>query len=169
MKKLLAILMIMMLAVLPAAAEEEGFKFTALDMEGNTVTEAIFADYDVTMVNVWATWCGYCIEEMPMFPELKEMLPENANLITICDDASYKTEAVNKILEDVGANFTTLQANEDLYNGIMMYAYAFPTTLFVDSEGRLIGQPIMGVPSMDLEEAKNAYYQAIMLRLNIIE
>ena len=169
MKKLLALVMALLLSVLPAMAQEEGFKFTTVDMQGNEVTEAIFADYDVTMVNVWATWCGYCIEEMPMFPLLKDKLPKNANLITICDDAAFETDTVNQILESVGANFTTLQANEELYAGLMGYVYAFPTTLFVDSEGKLIGQPIVGVPSMDLEEAMNAYYQAIMLRLNIIE
>lgn len=170
MKKLLAIVLMLMLIALPAMAEEKkGFEFTTVDMNGNEVTEAIFEPYDITMVNIWATWCGYCIEEMPMFPELKDMLPENANLITICEDASYEPELTAQILESVGANFTTLQANEEIYTEILSNVYGFPTTLFVDENGRVIGQPIIGVPSMDLEEAKAAYYQAIMLRLNIIE
>jgi len=170
MKKLLALMMALMLMVLPAMAEEEGgFKFTTVDMDGNEVTEAIFADYDVTMVNIWATWCGYCIEEMPFFPELKEKLPENANLITICEDASYEPELTKEILESVGANFTTLQANEEIYTQILSNIYGFPTTIFVDSEGKVIGQPMVGVPSMDHEEALNAYYQAVMLRLNVIK
>jgi len=170
MKKLLALMMALMLMVLPAMAEEEGgFKFTTVDMDGNEVTEAIFADYDVTMVNIWATWCGYCVEEMPGFAALKDRLPENANLITICEDASYEPELAAEILESVGANFTTLQVNEEVFNEILANVYAFPTTIFVDENGEVIGQPIVGVPSMDLEEAMNAYYQAIMLRLNIIE
>ena len=169
MKKLLAILLMLMLAAMPAMAEEQGLSFTALDMEGNEVTEAIFADYDVTMVNIWATWCGYCIEEMPGFAALKDRLPENANLITICEDASYEPELTAEILDSVGANFTTIQANEEIYTKILSGVYGFPTTIFVDETGALIGQPIVGVPSMNLEEAMNAYYQAIMLRLNIIE
>ena len=167
MKKFIAILLAMMLLAMPAMAE--GLRFTAQDMDGNTVTEAIFADYDVTMINIWATWCGYCIEEMPGFPALKDKLPENANLITICEDASYEPELTAEILESVGANFTTIQANEEIYKNILSNIYGFPTTLFVDENGEVIGQPIVGVPSLDLEEAMNAYYQAIMLRLNIIE
>lgn len=170
MKKIIALLMVMLLLVLPAMAEEGGgFKFTALDMEGNEVTEAIFAPYEVTMVNIWATWCGYCIDEMPFFPELKDKLPENANLITICEDASMEPELTKEILDSVGANFTTIQANEEIYNQILSNIYGFPTTIFVNSEGKVVGQPIVGVPSMDHEEALNAYYQAVMLRLNIIK
>ena len=169
MKKLLAIIVALMLIALPAMAEEAGVKFTALDMEGNEVTEAIFADYEVTMINFWATWCGYCIDEMPILPVLKDKLPENANLITICDDAAAESETVNQILESAGANFTTLQANEEIYGTLMKYVYAFPTTIFVDENGEIIGQPMVGVPSLDHEEALNAYYQAVMLRLNIVE
>ena len=168
MKKMIAIVMMLMLIVLPAMAEEEGLRFTTVDMEGNEVTEAIFADYDVTMVNIWATWCGYCIEEMPGFPGLKDSLPENANLITICEDAGYEPELTAEILDSIGANFTTLQANEEIYTNILSTVYGFPTTLFVDSEGKIIGEPIIGVPSMDMEEAMNAYYQAIMLRLDFM-
>ena len=167
MKKIIAMLLMLMLIAMPALAE--GFSFTAQDMDGNTVTEEIFAPYDVTMVNIWATWCGYCIDEMPFFPELKDKLPENANLITICEDASYEPELTKEILDSVGANFTTIQANEEIYTEILSNVYGFPTTLFVDENGEVIGQPIIGVPSMDHEEALNAYYQAVMLRLNIVE
>ena len=167
MKKLIAIMMSLMLLVLPAMAEG-GFSFTAADMDGNTVTEEIFKPYEVTMVNIWATWCGYCIEEMPGFAALKDRLPKNANLITICEDAAMEPELTREILESVGANFTTIQANQEINEEILSNVYGFPTTIFVDGEGKVIGQPIVGVPSMDVDEAMNAYYQAIMLRLNII-
>ena len=161
MKKLIALLMALMLVALPAMAEEEaGFVFTTVDMEGNEVTEAIFADYDLTMVNIWATWCQYCLVEMQTFPQLKEMLPENANLITICEDASIETELANLILDTVGANFTTLVGTAEMfYGGMLSDVYAFPTTLFYDSEGRLVGEAFAGVPS--LEDPAGAYLSII--------
>ena len=39
--------------------------FSTTDLEGNAVDQSMLADYDLTMVNVWATYCGPCISEMP--------------------------------------------------------------------------------------------------------
>ena len=169
MKKVLSIIMVLcMMFAVSASAEEVGLTdFTTTDMGGNTVTQEIFADYDLTMVNIWATWCGYCVEEMPELAKLKEMLPENVNLITICDDASYETELTQKILDESGANFQTLMTTEDMYTQLLAYVYAFPTTFFVNSEGIPVVQPLTGVPSM--ENAAEAYYSIIEQILQLME
>lgn len=169
MKKLLVCLLMLALVLLSAAAEEADLRFTTVDMDGNEVTEAIFADYDVTMVNIWATWCGYCVEEMPIFATLKDSLPENANLITICEDAADDPELASQILQAAGANYVTLQANEEIYRQILRGVYGFPTTIFLDSEGKAIGDAIVGVPSTKASKALNAYYQAIALRLELLK
>ena len=166
MKKILAILMSLLL--LCSMAFAEGVSFTATDVEGNTVTEEILADYDLTMVNVWATWCGFCIEEMPAFADLKNSLPENVNLITICEDASIEPELTQQILKASNANFTTLAATADMfYGGMLSNVYAFPTTMFLDSEGKPVGEDVVGVPSLD--DPAGAYLSIIMERLAMLE
>ena len=40
-------------------------EFTATGLDGEEVDQSIFTGYDVTMVNVWATFCGPCLSEMP--------------------------------------------------------------------------------------------------------
>ena len=160
MKKLIAILISLMLIASLASAQTVGLTdFSTTDMEGNTVTQDIFAPYDMTMVNVWATWCGYCIEEMPAFAEIVNNLPENVNLITICDDAEAEPELVKKILEASNANFQTLIPTDEMYQQLLGYVYAFPTTFFLDSEGVPIVQPLSGVPS--LEDPAGAYLKII--------
>jgi len=134
--------------------------FNTIDMQGNSVTEEIFAPYDLTMVNVWATWCGYCVEEMPEFTELKERLPENANIITVCTDAHMETELTQEILASVNANFQTLILTQEMVDQLISQVYAFPTTFFLDSEGKVVGEPIVGVPS--LTNAGDAYYDYMM-------
>lgn len=162
MKRIFAALLAMLM--LCSFAMADGVQFVTTDMDGNVVTNEIFAEADLTMVNVWATWCGYCIEEMPEFAALNEKLREqNGQLITICDDASVEPELTALILEATGANFTTLAATVDMYSGILSSVYAFPTTFFVDNEGRIVGDPIVGVPS--LENAGEAYYEIFMERL----
>jgi len=160
MKKMIAILISLLLIASFASAQTVGLTdFTTTDMDGNTVTQDIFAPYDMTMVNVWATWCGYCIEEMPAFAEIVNNLPENVNLITICDDAEMEPELVKQILDASNANFQTLVPTDEMYQQLLGYVYAFPTTFFLDSEGVPIVQPLSGVPS--LEDPAGAYLKII--------
>ena len=131
-------------------------EFTAMDMDGNEVTADIFKDYDVTMVNVWATWCSYCIAEMPEIEALYEELPENYNIITICSDAADERETALEELEQVGATFTTIEGNEELEEKVMTYITGYPTTFFVDRNGKVIGKLQVGAPGSE-GEIKDAY------------
>ena len=88
---LIAVLMISLLtgcgaekAETKADATIDMSSFKTVDLEGNEVTQDIFKDYDMTMINVWTTWCPYCIEEMPELETVYQKLPENVNFITIC-------------------------------------------------------------------------------------
>ena len=171
MKKTLILMLALVLALgAPAAlAEWSGLtSFSTYDMEAQPVDESIFSGYDLTMVNIWATWCGYCVREMPELAKLKDMLPENVNLISICDDASVETELAYSILQQTGAtNFQTLIGTQEIYDQFVNQVYAYPTTFFLDSEGNPVGEPLMGVP--DLEDAAGAYYGVIQEVLAMLE
>lgn len=168
MKKFLCLMFALLLCALPALAEVQvGLTdFTTTDMEGNEVTEAMFADYDLTVVNIWATWCGYCVEEMPAFAELVEKLPENVNFVTLCTDAADEPELAAQILEASGATYATLVDNEETYAQFTSLISAFPTTCFFNSEGVMVGEPIVGAL---LEDTANAYYELIMDALAQLE
>ena len=45
------------------------------DLDGNEVDSSIFADYDLTMINIWATFCNPCLSEMPELAELSSTQP----------------------------------------------------------------------------------------------
>ena len=160
MKKKLCLLLILLLIGSCALAEGGLTDFVTTDMEGNEVTQDIFANYDLTVVNVWATWCGYCIQEMPDFAKLKDMLPENVNFITICEDAHLDMDLANQILTSSGANFQTLIINEEMYYDFIYQITAFPTTFFLDKNGVSIVEPLVGVPSLD--NPADAYYGRTM-------
>lgn len=167
MKKLFAILLALMMLSSFALADIGLTDFKTYDITSaddpaqmRMVSQDIFSGYDLTMVNIWATWCGYCVQEMPELAKLKDMLPENVNLISLCDDASTETELAQEILKLTGAtNFPTLMVTDEMIPQLLMHVYAFPTTCFLDSEGKLVGQPITGVPS--LENAADAYLSIV--------
>ena len=166
---ILLLALAMLIAASAACAEESGLtSFSTYDMEAQPVDESIFSGYDLTMVNIWATWCGYCVQEMPELAKLKDMLPENVNLITICDDATTETELAYNILQQTGAtNFQTLMGTQEIYDQFLYQVYAFPTTYFLDSEGNPVGEPSVGVPSR--EDTANTYYGVIQEVLAMLE
>lgn len=122
--------------------------FGAEDLSGNPVTNEIFAEADLTVVNVWGTFCGPCIEEMPELAKWSEEMPENVQLIGIVGDIEGKEdtehlELARAIVEKAGVGFVNIIANDDLeevMNGIV----GFPTTFFVDREGNIVGEPVVG-------------------------
>ena len=122
-------------------------EFTAKDLDGNEVTADIFKDYDVTMINVWATWCKYCVEEMPEIEALYKELPDNVNIITLCSDAATERETALEELSQVGATFTTIESNDELKEKVLSYVVGYPTTFFVDKDGKVIGQLQVGTPT----------------------
>lgn len=122
--------------------------FTTTDLEGNTVTEDIFSGKDLTVVNVWATYCGPCINEMPELGRWAGELPDNVQLIGIAgdvasgDDGELHDLAVS-ILEEAEADFPCLTVSEDLM-WVLYSISGVPTTFFVDGEGNIVGNAVLG-------------------------
>ncbi len=142
--------------------------FSAKTLDDDTFTNEDFGNYDLTVVNIWTTWCTYCVEEMPDLQKLyTDMLPDNVNLITICGDANEEPELSRKIMERLDCTFKTLVPDEKLQESLLNEVQAFPTTIFVDSKGNIVGEPQTGAPSADGKVA-DAYLAMIMERLNMV-
>lgn len=131
---------------------ENGFpvnmpEFSTTDMDGNKVTNDTFADYDLTVVNFWATYCNPCIDELPELTEWKKELPDNVNLIGLLVDVDEKGsdqyKLAEKIIKETGADYQHLIATEE-FDDMISNLVGVPTTFFVDSTGKIIGEPFAG-------------------------
>ena len=131
---------------------ENGFpvnmpEFSTTDMDGNKVTNDIFADYDLTVVNFWATYCNPCINELPELAEWKKEFPDNVNLIGLLVDVDEKGsdqyKLAEKIIKETGADYQHLIAAEE-FDDMISNLVGVPTTFFVDSKGKIIGEPFAG-------------------------
>lgn len=122
-------------------------EFKTTDINGNEITEKIFADKDITMVNVWGTFCGPCINEMPELQKIYESLPENANMIGIMADVPEGmkdgVDNAKYIAEQTGVKYTNLTLSDSLASFARRF-YAVPSTIFVDKDGNIIGDLVMG-------------------------
>ncbi len=143
--------------------------FTSVDMDGLEVSDAIFANKDVTVINVWATFCGPCIEEMPELAAWAAEMPDNVQIIGIVMDTPPAGEETGETAEVWGADPENLELAKRickeagveyinvLGNGSVMETFekvvAVPTTFIVDSSGKLICKPFVGA---DVEGYKKA-------------
>ena len=149
---------------------EYAFSFTAQTLEGETVTEAVFSEHDLTMVNVWASWCPPCRGELSELATLYGMLPENVGFLSVTVDDAGDLPAAAKLLEQHGCAFTCLdgQGSPGLMAGFLGQVMAIPTTIFFDRTGNQVGQWIVGVPqgSGSVSEAYLAEIEARLAQIN---
>lgn len=122
--------------------------FTASDLNGNTVTNDIFAKKDLTVVNVWGTFCTPCVEEMPELGKWAKEMPDNVQLVGLIsdiegDDDKEHHDLAEQIISKSDADFTQIIANGD-FKDLLRGVVGVPTTFFVDREGNIIGDPIVG-------------------------
>ena len=122
------------------------------DIHGKEFTSKDFANYDLTMVNVFATWCTACIQEIPDLVEVqKEMQAKGVNIIGIVtdtvDDTGENREALEKaklIQEKTKANYSFLMPDKTNFNGRLNGIQALPETFFVDKKGQIVGETYSG-------------------------
>ena len=114
------------------------------DMEGNAVTSEIFSGSRLTMVNVWATYCSPCLNEMPELGELaREYDKEDFQLIGIVSNVpegadEEKLELVEVLIEQTEADYPHLLLNESLNDGLLSGVSAVPTTFFIGQDGKIL-------------------------------
>ena len=153
MKKLISILLIAVLLLSGCAAskkdEPNGLtSFTAYDLDGNTQTEKIFEGKKLTMVNIWATYCGPCIQEMPGLAEIhKEYADKGLQVVGIVGDVASHTgdgaDTARSLLKDADANYVNLIPSQEMQRYLSGFAYV-PTTIFLNEKGEQVGDAEIG-------------------------
>lgn len=120
--------------------------FDTQTLEGEPVTEEIFGEADLTMVNIWGTFCGPCIEEMPYLGELSREYADRGFQIVgmVCDVTEAGNETALQIVEETKADYTNVIASEDLMMNALQYVSSVPTTVFLDKEGNVVGEVYSG-------------------------
>lgn len=85
-----------------------------------------------TVVNFWATWCGFCIDEMPDLQAASEELGGAVRFVGI-DRQDPRDEAL-AFLEETGVTYDQVASPSGEYY-VRIGARGMPTTLFVDADG----------------------------------
>jgi thiol-disulfide isomerase/thioredoxin len=131
--------------------------FTTTDTDGNPVTsEELFAGNKVTVVNIWASWCGPCIRELPELEEISARLAgQNCGVVGLLydgDDAAALADA-KQTMKDAGVTYPVILPPEKV--DVLFPLEAFPTTYFVDREGCILTEPVIGALVNQYESTVN--------------
>ena len=124
--------------------------FAGKDLDGNEVDETLFSKNAVTVLNFWFTGCKPCVAELSKLNDLNEEIKSmggevvGINTETFDDNEAAIAEA-KKILKKQGAAYRNISIASDSDAG--KYAstiMAFPTTILVDRNGNIVGEPMLG-------------------------
>jgi len=160
---LLAVLLVCLFSVTKYQAEPvtsglHTIQFDSKTTNGEKIDSSIFKDNKLTMINVWATYCSACIKEMPDLQALyEEYKDKDVNIIGVVADANNadKVQLAQKILKGSGVTFDNILPSDTLRDSLLNDVNTYPTTIFVDSNGNVVGQPILGASTAAYEREIN--------------
>lgn len=132
--------------------------FITQDVNGETITQDIFKEHDLTMVNIFTTWCSPCVSEMPDLEKLSQqigdrnvavvgivmdVLDENGNIV------DENLEQAQLLVQKTGVTYPIILPDSTYLNGRLTSIEAFPETFFVDKNGNIVGETYSGSGSLE--------------------
>ena len=122
--------------------------FETTDLDGNPISSSeLFAQNEITMINIWGTFCGPCINEMPELEQLnREYADQGVAIVGLLVDVTESDDSMlpdaQEIIEDTGVTYPSLKGWDGFED--QLPAPGVPMTYFVDSSGKLVGEPVLG-------------------------
>jgi len=119
------------------SSETEQFSY-----EGNFVNEdgeiVALADFKgkTLFVNVWATWCPYCREELPDINMLHEKFRDKDELVFLTISVDKKFEKTLQYMQDKSYSFPVVHAVDGL--NVSLDGSTLPTTLVINPSGQIV-------------------------------
>lgn len=129
------------------------------DASGNAIKLSSFKGKTV-LLNLWATWCAPCREEMPSLDRLQQALGSDKFEVIALSLDRAGVEASKKFLADVKANALKLYVDATARQGLALKLVGMPTTILINAEGLEVGR-LAGPAEWDSDEAKKLIGAAI--------
>ena len=122
----------------PEQEKTKAPSFAVQDATGNAVDLSDMLGKPIVL-NFWASWCPPCKEEMPDFNKVFEELGEDVHFMMVdaVDGVRETKEKGEAYVTEQGFSFPVYY---DIgQEAVMQYGIrAFPTTIFIDSEGYIV-------------------------------
>lgn len=120
--------------------------FTTVDSEGREWTDRCFQEASLTMLNLWAYWCPPCVGELPDLQKLADAYADRGFRILGVSEKDYEQQNIQTI-QELGITYPCLRLPDGLEE--TLNTGYIPTTVFVNGEGKLVGDTLIGSRSYD--------------------
>jgi thiol-disulfide isomerase/thioredoxin len=119
----------------------QGAAKTLKDFQGKTV-----------LLNLWATWCAPCREEMPALDRLQKRLGSDSFEVVALAVDRTGIEGAKKFLDGIKVENLNLYADPTTRSGPALKAIGMPTTILIGKDGHEVGR-LPGPAAWDSDEA----------------
>ena len=140
--------------------------FGATDTHGNPVSVSeLFSQHKITMINLWATWCGPCRDELHFLEEFSKTLVDKdcalIGLLVEGNDSSEAAEAASMV-KSYGLSYPNLLPTDaDWMENPIFKTREIPNTIFVDRDGKILCPPILGSLTSQYEKTLDSLLEQI--------
>jgi cytochrome c-type biogenesis protein len=111
--------------------------YQATDLNGSTV---VLSDYEnkVVLINLWATWCEPCREEMPSLQKLQDMFDESEfQVIGVSIDESGSENSIRQFLASKNISYTVWQDPSNIFQ-FAFRTIGVPESFLINQEGQIV-------------------------------
>ena len=114
-------------------------RFTLKDLKGDSVSlNDVLSKHKAVLIDFWATWCGYCMEEMPELIKLQSKFEAQGFTILGVDEGE-STDAVSAYVKKAKLNFPIV-LDEETEVAQAYGIVGIPTSILVASSGEVLGE-----------------------------
>ncbi len=132
--------------------------FTVQDWDGGQVCLSDYFGKPI-VVNFWATWCGPCKSELPVFDNAYDAYRDEITflMVNMTDNYSETVDGTKRFVEENGYSFPVYF--DTSYEAYRAYGVtAIPMTLFIDADGKLINTEMGAMSEETFAEYLQEYY-----------
>lgn len=133
----------------PVAPEVGTVDFKAITLDGRVLGNEVFAAKAYTIIHIWTTTCRDCLKILPDLAKWEQELPETVQTLYLTAEKQGIDNMDRALLDqkvaELGLNPDHVLLYETgLSKVIDIILSATPTTFFVDADGQIVGDVVLG-------------------------
>jgi thiol-disulfide isomerase/thioredoxin len=145
-------------AVEPNAGETDAMRFTLTGLDGKKLTLASLKG-SVVVLDFWATWCGPCRIQHPLYEEVKQRFKDRGDVVFLAIDADEDRSLVAPFLDQIQWTRASVYFEDGLQR--LLQVTSIPTTVLFDKQGHLMSRMTGFLPDKFVDQLSERIQSAL--------